>query len=161
LARETTADVHAVWRLTSTSGRAALTCSVQGDITADSVIHEVSIEYALSGRETSPATARVADLEVAVDRLRVLNTELRRWSDKAMEDPAREPIEHRFELAQRRDQSLALGFGPRNDLVIGPGQLGCRVELRTSSFETRVVFVTDPTCLGALSEDLAVVLRPQ
>jgi hypothetical protein len=152
-------DTHTLveWGISSTNGNARLSCVLDHD-DGISLVHEVRIDYRLPGDEQATASASVRRLALSKDRLGELLVDLRSWLGQPLDAIGARGFEHRADLAEEAAQSLTLEFGPRQDLIIGVGGVGCLIQIRSSALRADLGFRTDATCLELLAEGLEDVL---
>lgn len=150
-------DIAVDWSLSSTNGYALLSCTLRSD-EGVSLVHSVRLDYRLPGDELPTASATVLRLALSRDRLGQLVDALRSWLGQPLDAIRVRSFDHSGDLAEGPSESLNLVFGSRDDVITGVGEVGCLVELRSSTLRSCLAFGTDLTCLELLAEDLERVL---
>ena len=151
------------WRLGSTQGDTCLCGRASTSIGADassaaSGLVDISVTYYdLPQDRTSPAAVfEVHALEIDADALQRLSTTLRKWLALPLAELAHTPLVLTANLAANSWDAFTLSFGPRTDLIMTAGSVGCEVEIAASGvLRLTHRFVTDPTVLAAFVDGIA------
>jgi len=150
-------DISPEWCLSSTNGHARLSGALESNL-GESLVHDVRLEYYLAVDEPAATIVSVPQLTLSRKGMGELVSALGAWLALPLDGLRNGSFHHEAELADSPAESLILKFGPRDDLIIGAGQVGCLIELRNSSLRSCLPVVTDPTCLRILADGLDRVL---